>query len=362
MGNNWKYTLQKHKGKAWLAGSIATTAVVGAGVWLVVSENSPFHSPEDAINHLASHVITGNIDGGLQLVSVETKETLNQLTLPAGETYLYAPSADREAVYAYDGKRLVELKEESGTLVQRVVAEELPNVSAPTSFAYADDQLLVFSETSGEVTAIDVPAATVTNQAKEKEQVIQVGVANGYPHYITESELVRFNGLDAERVELGKSLKSMHADGETLVIQSDFGKGKGENVLFHVNLESLDIETLQKTGSPNTALLQKDDGERFYLAGHFVDAEFPYYLMERYEVGTAGLVKDSLGVQVPVGEQQVAFEDFTKTVSDHDYLYTHVGNALKLYDVKSQAFLEEVPVDIEFAMPVLLEKGVDENE
>lgn len=356
MANNWKYTLQKHKGKLWLSGSILATAIIGAGTWLVVSEDSPFSEPEEVINYLASHIITSGVDGQVSLLSVENNETLNTITLPVKEGYLYTESPNREAVYAYDGENLMAIREVGGELSSELIAEGLPKVPKATQFAYADNVLSVYSKDFGTVMVIDTTEKTVVNTLTEKEPVVQLVVSGEFTYYITDSELVRVNMKDIERIELGSTLLSLHSEEGKLVIQSAFGNTKGENVLFYANSETLEIESLQKTGAPDTIMLSKDDGESYFMAGHYVGSEKPYYLLERYKVGAEGLTKDSLSVQVPIGEKLVSF-NAENSVLDHDYIYSHDEASLKVFDVKSQSFIHDVPVNVDFAMPVLTEGG-----
>lgn len=362
MANNWKYTLQKHKGKLWLSGSILATAVVGTGVWLVVSEDSPFANPEDAVSYLASHVITSNAVGEVKLMSVATNETLNTMSLPVNEGYFYQATPDREAVYAYNGKELTRIFEKDGALNTEVLATGLPAVADVSDFAFSGNQLAVYSKEAKTVTVINTETKTVVNTVTEKEPVVALVVADTFTHYITDSELVRINQMDVMRLELGSSLLSLHEEKGKLVIHSAFGNAKGENVLFYVNGETMEIESLQKTGAPDSLLLSKDDGETHYMAGHYVKTEeTPYYLLERYKVGAEGLTKDSLTVKVPIGIEQVDM-NAGNSVLDHDYIYSHVADSLKVYDVKSQSFVSELAVDIDFAMPILGEEGIGGGE
>lgn len=356
MANDFKYTLQKHKGKLWVGGSILTTALIGAGVWLVVSEDSPFSETEQPINYLASHVITSDAEGKVNLLEVDTKETLNTLNLPQAEGYLYTPTPEREGVYAYDGKDLNLIRIVEGQLTTEVVASGLPEIKGATKFAYAENQLAVYSASEATVTVIDTVGMKVTNTLKEEEAVVELVVSSPSVYFITESEFVQVNQKDSQRIELGESLHSLHMENGKHVIQSGFGNAKGENVLFFVNGDTMEIESLQKTGAPDSTMLSKDDGEIHYLAGHLVTGETPYYLMERYQVEAQGLTKDNLAIQVPLGVQEVSFTA-QNSVLDHDFIYTHKDNALKVFDIKNQNFIQDIPVEVDFAMPVLTEEG-----
>lgn len=356
MANDFKYTLQKHKGKLWVGGSILTTALIGAGVWFVVSEDSPFSITEQPINYLASHVITSDAEGKVNLLAVDTQETVNTLSLPQADGYLYVPTPEREGVYAYDGKDLSLIRIVEGQLSTEIIASGLPTVNEPTKFAYAENQLAVYSAKEASVTIIDTVGKLVTNTLKEEESVIELVAGAPYVHFMTTSEFVQVNQKDSKRIELGETLHSLHTENGKHVIQSGFGNKKGENVLFFVNGETMEIESLQKTGAPDSTMLSKDDGEAHYLAGHLVAGETPYYLMERYQVEAQGLTKDNLAIQVPLGMQEVSFSA-QNSVLDHDYIYTHAESALKVFDIKNQNFIHDIPVEVDFAMPVLTEEG-----
>lgn len=356
MSNDLKYTLQKHKGKLWVAGSILTTALIGAGAWFVISEDSPFSETEQPLRYLASEVITSNEQGKVTLLKVDTKETLNSLNLPKSDGYLYAPTPEREGVYAYDGKDLNLIRIVNGQLTTELVAEGLPEIKGATKFAFAQNQLAVYSASEATVTVMDTNQKKITNTLDEKEPVIDLVAGSTYVHFMTASEFVQVNQKDSQRIELGETLHSLHSEDGKHVIQSAFGNGKGENVLFYIDGETMGIETLQKTGAPDSIMLSKDDGEAHYLAGHLVEGETPYYLMERYQVEPQGLTKDNLAIQIPMGSQDISFTA-QNSVLDHDYIYTHEGNSLKVFDIKNQNFIQDIPVDIDFAMPVLTEEG-----
>ena len=356
MANSFKYTLQKHKGKLWVSGSVLATALIGAGVWLVISEDSPFSTPEEDVNYLASHVITSNSDGKVSLLAIETNETLNTLDLPSDKGYLYKESQNREAVYAYDEDNLMIIREVDGQLSSEIVASGLPKVPSASEFTYADDTLSIYSKDLRTVTIIDIKENVVVNTLTEKEKVVQLVTNGGLTYYITDSELVRVDKKEVERIELGSTLLSLHEEDGKLVIQSAFGNDKGENVIFYVDGKTLAIESLQKTGAADTVMLSKDDGEEYFMAGHYVGSETPSYLLERYKVGAEGLLKDNLAVQVPLGEKTVSI-NAQNSVTDHDYIYNHNDESLRVFDVKSQVFIHDITVDVDFAMPVLMEVG-----
>lgn len=360
MSNNWKYTMQKHKGKLWVSGSILATGVIGAGVWLAVSDESPF-SPEEAnVNYLASHVMTSNADGKVNLLSVENNEMLDSTVLPAGKSYLFSQDKNHEQFYAYDGESIWVLKEQDNKLVSERLAEGLPSVSSVTQFSFDGKTMGLYSKETKMVTVLDTEQKKVLSEQKESEMVEQVAVQKDTVYYITSSELVKVAGKKVERIELGETLLSLHLEDANIIVQSNFGNEKEENVLFSVNGDTLEIESLQKTGSANTTMLSKDDGEAYYMAGKYVEDESPYYLLDRYKVDAEGLVKDNLTVKVPTGEQNVLM-DAQNSILDHDYIYVQADEKLKVFDVKSQVFSHEIPVSIDFAMPVLNEGG-GENE
>lgn len=360
MANNWKYTLQKHKGKIWVSGSILATAVIGTGVWLVVSEESPFSDTKEAINYMAEHVITSDQDGEVSLVQVEGKQTVSTLALPTEKPYLYAPSKNRESVYAYNGKELHVIREIDGTLKAELVSIALPEIAEPTRFAYDGNQLVVYSEGSNIVTTISMEDESIISEVNDMARINELYVNGAYSYYITDSELVQLDGKNVNRVTLGENLKSIHPEGDHLVIQSDFGNAKGENVLFYVNGENLEIESLQKTGAPDTVMLSKDDGETHFVAGHYVVSETPYHLMGRYKIEANRFEKDNLTINIPSADKAVAM-NAENSVLDHDYIYSHDEETLKVFDVKSQQYIHDVPVTVDFAMPVLYEGG-DSNE
>lgn len=356
MGNDFKYTLQKHKGKLLVGGSLVTSVLIGASVWLIVSEDSPFVETEQPINYLASQVITSDEEGNVNLVGVDTSEILNTTMLPGAENYLYSPTPEREGVYAYDGKNLNLIRVVEGQLTTELVASGLPEINEPTKFAYAENQLAVYSVKESSVIVIDTLEKKVVNTLEEEEMVVDLTVGSPYVHFMTESEFVQVNQKDSKRIKLGETLHSLHTEDGKHVIQSGFGNSKGENVLFYINGDTMEIESLQKVGAPNSIMLSKDDGEAHYLAGHFVTSETPYYLMERYQVEAEGLTKDNLAIQVPLGGQEIAF-NAENSVLDHDYIYTHQNDTLKVFDIKNQNFIHDIPVDVVFAMPVLTEEG-----
>lgn len=356
MGNNFKYTMQKHKGKLWVAGSLVATAVIGGGVWLVVSEDSPFSETIQPINYLASHVLTSDGKGTVNLLNVDTNKTQSTLSLPEADGYLYVPTPEREGFYAYNGKDLNRVHLVEGQVVSELLVSDLPSVEEPTKFAFAGNQLVVYSAKTSSVAILNTETKQVVNTLTEEAPLVELAVNGDTVHYLTESEFVQVNQKDSKRIELGEPLQSLHFEDGRYVIQSAFGNAKGENILFVVNAETMEIESLQKTGAPNSFMVAKDDGEAHYLAGHYVEGEVPYYLMERYQIEATGLTKDNLAIQVPLNGHEIAFTA-QNSVLDHDYIYTHMDNALKVFDIKNQNFIHEIPVSVEFAMPVLTEEG-----
>ncbi|WP_442638147.1 hypothetical protein [Rossellomorea marisflavi] len=356
MSNNWKYTMQKHKGKLWVTGSVLTTALIGGGVWLAVSDNSPFSPDEAGVTYLASHVMTSDTVGKVNLLSLDSGDTLDTKVLPSGKNYIFESARNYEQFYAYDGENLYQLKENGDKLVSKLVAENLPIISKATHFSYDGKTLGVYSSESKSVSMIDVQEKKVVSEKKETLPVVQVAVHSDSVYYITSSDMVKMSGKKVERVELGDSLISLHVDNTNMIVQSSFGNEKDENVLFSINPKSLDIESLQKTGASNTTMLSKDDKEEYYMAGKYVEGNDPYYLLDRYKVEAEGLKKDSLTIKVPTGEQSVLM-DASNSVLDHDYIYTQADSKLKVFDVKSQSYSHELSVSVDFAMPVLNEGG-----
>lgn len=359
MSNNLKYTMQKHRGKIWLGGSVLATAVVAGGVWLVVSEDSPLSETKEAVSYLADHAIMAKQDGQMELVKVETGEQVGALKIDSATPILYQASKDHETLYAFNGDELFAISEEADSISHQSLINGIGKAT-PSKFATDGSLLAVYDETEKTLEVIDISTKESTN-VKDVAVVKDMLVANGMVYYLTDSELVQVKNGEEKRIEVGDALTSLQIMNGNLVVHSTFGEEKGENIVLYVNAETLDIENLQKTGAVNTSMLTNDDGEEYVLVGNFVAGETPSYLFNRYLVEPTGLAKDELSLRIPAESADTVFTA-QNSVVDKDYIYVQSTSGLRVFDVKTQAFVHEISVEVDYAMPIITEKEEGNEE
>lgn len=357
MSKNFKYTMQKHRGKIWLGGSVLATAIVAGGVWLVVSEDSPLSETKEAVSYLADHAIMAKQDGQMELLKVTTGEAVGSLKIDSATPFIYQASPDHETLYAFNGDELFSIREEATGLAQQSIVNGIGKTT-PSKFATDGSVLAVYDEQGKTLDIVDVTTKE-TQTVKDVVSVKDVLVFNGAVYFLTESELVQLKAGEEKRIEVGDTLTSLQVMNGNLVVHSTFGQEKGENIVLYVNAETLDIENLQKTGAVNTSMLTNDDGEEFVLVGNFVAGEAPSYLFNRYRVGASGLEKDELTLRVPTDSAETVFTA-ENSIVDKDYIYVQSSAGLRVFDVKTQAFVHDIPVEVDFAMPIITEKGDEE--
>lgn len=353
MSNNFKYTMQKHRGKIWLGGSVLATAVVAGGVWLVVSEDSPLSETKEAVSYLADHAIMAKKDGQMELVKVDTGEQVGALKIDSATPILYQASKDHETLYAFNGDELFAISEEAEAISHQSLINGIGKAT-PSKFTTDGTLLAVYDEVEKTIDVIDI-ATKSSNQVKDIVSVKDMLVHNGTIYYLTESELVQLKDGEEKRIEVGDTLTSLQVMNNNLVVHSTFGEEKGENIVLYVNADTLDIENLQKTGAVNTSMLTNDDGEEYVLVGNFVAGETPSYLFNRYLVEPTGLAKDELMLRIPTESADTVFTA-QNSVVDKDYIYVQSTSGLRVFDVKTQAFVHDIPVEVDYAMPIITEK------
>lgn len=343
----------------WIGGSLLATAVVAGGVWLVVGEDSPFGGKEQSVSYLAKHAILAKANGELELINVKNGDNLGGGSIQSSTPISYQASHDHETLYAFNGDELFSVKD-SGTglniqsLIQGLKSEKVEK------FATDGATLAFFDEKNESVTIVDLKSKQESTISDVKE-VKDLHVQNGMVFYLTSSNLVQVKDGESKEIEVGDTLTSLQPLNGNLVVHSTFGQEKGENIVLYVNPETLDIENLQKTGAVNTSMLKNDDGEEYILVGNYVNTKTPGYLFTRYKAGKNILEKDDLTLRLDIESSETVFTS-QNSVVDHDYIYVQSASGLKVYDVKSQAVVSDIPVEIEYAMPVILEKGEGESK
>ncbi|AJD93543.1 hypothetical protein JMA_42260 (plasmid) [Jeotgalibacillus malaysiensis] len=353
MSNNWKYTMQKHRGKIWLGGSLLATAVVAGGVWLVVSEDSPFSETKEAVSYLADYSIMAKASGDFHLVKVSNGETISQFKIESATPLVFQASADHETLYAFNGDELFAVKGTDGEVIQTSVVNGIGKPT-PSRFATDGSFIATYDEKKKSLDVVDVATKTTTT-VSDVPVVKDMLVKDGVVFYLTDKELVQVKDGKENRIEVGETLTSIQVAEGNLVLHSTFGQEKGENIVLYVNAETLDIENLQKTGATDTVMLQNDDGESYIHVGHYVNSETPGYQFTRFGVGTSGLEKDELALRIPTETSDIVFTS-KNSVVDKDYIYMHSTSGLKVFDVKTQAVTHDIPFDVDYAMPILIEK------
>lgn len=356
MSNHWKYTMQKHRGKIWVGGSLLVTALVSGGLWLVVSEDSPFSETKEAVNYLADYSIMAKSDGGFDLVRVENGELVGQLPSITSKSMAYKASTDHEKLFAFDGDTLYQVQEESGELSSKVLASGFAG-NTPNQFSTDGKTLAVYDDKLKTLSISDIASGaktTIDDIPVLKDILIQ----NESVFYLTENEIVKVSNGVASKIEVGETLTSMQESDGNIVVHSKFGQDKGENIVLYVNSETMDIESLQKTGATNSLMLTNDDGEDFILVGHSVNGDTPSYEFVRYGIRDNRLEKDDLTLRIPIEANEMEYKS-TNHVVDKDYIYMQSPTGLKVYDLKTQRVEHDIPYDVEYAMPVIIEKGDD---
>lgn len=359
MSNNFKYTMQKHRGKLWVGGSLLVTALAGGGVWLVVSEDSPLSQTKEVVNPLAEQAIMAKSNGAMDLVRVKTGESIAKLKIDSSTKIIYQASHDHEELYTFNGDELARVSVVNDSLHHESLMSGITN-KTPTLFATDAKTLAFYSEKEESVTITDIESGESQNYSDVKE-VRDMLVTSDAVFYLTDSELVQVKDGEEKRIEIGSSLTSLQTMGENIVVHSTFGQEKGENIILYVNAKTLDIENLQKTGSINTTMLTNDDNEEFILVGNMVDGETPSYIFNRYKEGNKGLEKDKLTLRVPTETADDVLNS-KNSVVDSDYIYIQSDKGLRVFDVKSQAVAHEIPIQVDYAMPIIHETGGDSNE
>lgn len=354
LSNDLKYTLNKHKSKILIGSSIVLFGAIGTGVYFLVTDGDLFGGSGDNKQEfkLAKYMVSGNNQGNLQLVEIDSGKTVDRITLPKG-TYLYTLNNSYDKVYAYDGKNIYSYAMKRGHLKEEGKIAEI-KTSKATKFRVEDKNIAILSNDGQTLTY----RYGVEDKVKEKKWIVSDNVTDfhiqdGTLYYSSDTKLYAFSPKSETSIELGDITDVITTFQDHLLIHNQFGSGLDNNILVSLQKDNLKINNLQKTESSATHLIPMDEGDTTFYTTQYVNTSEPYNLLVSWQLKDGKLVKNNdVAVKIPVKKDGITYDAET-TVGSDGYLYTHFHNKTQIFDVRSREVLKNVKVDDYFAMPVL---------